>query len=42
MVVGNEASGDVAVLERDGKSGKLRSTGEKLSVTNPVSLAVTR
>ncbi len=40
MVVGNEASGDVTVLERDGKTGKLRSTGEKLAVPNPVSVVV--
>lgn len=38
MLVANEASGDVSVLERDGKSGKLRPTGERLTVPNPISL----
>ncbi len=40
MLVANEASGDVSVLERDGKSGKLRPTGEKLTILNPISLLI--
>lgn len=40
MLVANEASGEVSVLERDPTSGTLRSTGEKLAVPNPISLAI--
>jgi 6-phosphogluconolactonase len=42
MLVANEASGEVSVLERDLTNGKLLPTQESLTVPNPVSLLVTR
>ena len=38
LLVANEASGDISVLERDRQSGKLSPTNGKLAIPNPISL----